>query len=190
VAADSDVRYAGFGARLLAALVDGLVFVPFMALYVWLSSDSRAMAILAQGLSAVIGPAYHIVLHAIRGQSVGKMAVGIRVVALSGTPIGWRLSILRFSVDTALAIALSISMTMGYLAMTDVEFHNLGWFERHEWLNRLAPLSHVLSWALSLWTWGEIVTLLFNRQRRALHDLIAGTLVVHVPSRRPERSER
>jgi uncharacterized RDD family membrane protein YckC len=159
-----------------------------MALYFWLSSHSRDTAILAQALSASVPPAYHIVLHALRGQSVGKMALGIRVVSLPGAPIGWRQSALRFSVDTALSIALGISMALGYVRMSDAEFHGLGWFERGIWLDRLSPLSNVLSWALVLWTWGEIVTLLFNRQKRALHDLIAGTMVVHVSARRRQRA--
>jgi uncharacterized RDD family membrane protein YckC len=188
VAPGAGVRYAGFGARVLAALVDALVLLPFMALYFWLSSRSRDAAVLAQALSACVPPAYHIVLHALWGQSVGKMAMGIRVVSLSGVAIGWGQSTRRFSVDTALSIALGISMTLGYVRMSEVEFHSLGWFERSQWLDHLSPLSNVLSWALVLWTWGEIVTLLFNRQKRALHDLIAGTVVVH--ARRMPRAHR
>ncbi len=30
-----------------------------------------------------------------------------------------------------------------------------------------------------VWFWGELVVLLFNRRKRAIHDFIAGTVVIH-----------
>ncbi len=47
----------------------------------------------------------------------------------------------------------------------------------------LSPAYEVLSFALNVWIWSEVIVLLFNRRKRALHDFIAGTVVVHsVPS--------
>ena len=31
---------------------------------------------------------------------------------------------------------------------------------------------------MQLWTWSELIVMLTNRQRRALHDFIAGTVVI------------
>ena len=52
--------------------------------------------------------------------------------------------------------------------------------ERNQRMLELAP-----SWykpievLFNIWTWGELIVLLTNRKRRALHDFIAGTVVVH-----------
>ena len=31
------------------------------------------------------------------------------------------------------------------------------------------------------WWWGAVVVMLFNRERRSLHDFIAGTVVIQEP---------
>jgi len=36
-----------------------------------------------------------------------------------------------------------------------------------------------LQWIQNAWVWGELIVLLTNRKRRALHDFIAGTVVVY-----------
>ncbi|MEX0658496.1 MAG: RDD family protein [Egibacteraceae bacterium] len=40
-------------------------------------------------------PAYYIILEGLRGQTVGKMLLGIRVVAADGTPAGWGAVVVR-----------------------------------------------------------------------------------------------
>jgi uncharacterized RDD family membrane protein YckC len=46
---------------------------------------------------------------------------------------------------------------------------NLG-SHRPEWLDWVNTANQV-------WMWSEVVVMLFNRRRRALHDFIAGTVV-------------
>jgi uncharacterized RDD family membrane protein YckC len=31
---------------------------------------------------------------------------------------------------------------------------------------------------MQIWIWGEFVTMLFNKKRRAVHDYMAGTVVI------------
>jgi uncharacterized RDD family membrane protein YckC len=43
----------------------------------------------------------------------------------------------------------------------------------------LAPAWHpTVTVLLQIWVWGEFVTMLFNKKRRAVHDFIAGTVVI------------
>jgi uncharacterized RDD family membrane protein YckC len=52
----------------------------------------------------------------------------------------------------------------------------------------------VSDWVSQAWLWSELVVLLLNAKRRALHDFIAGTVVIrvrpapaaHSPVARPE----
>jgi uncharacterized RDD family membrane protein YckC len=94
----------GVGLRFLAILIDAVVVTlalcPFIILAV-ASSDAEAgetssgASLLLNCLSFLIGIGYYVVLEALRGQTVGKMALGIRVVKLDGSPISWQESIIR-----------------------------------------------------------------------------------------------
>lgn len=177
------MRYAGFWSRLWALLVDVAVCTPIFFLFVWLDGLSRTVGIALAMPKTLVFTAYAIYFHGRWGQSIGKMAAGIRVVAASGDPISWRQSFLRASVDTVLGIALSATLIVGMTRMSPSEYTTLSWTERGRRVAELSPSSAVLDWVSNVWFWSELVVLLFNRRRRALHDFIAGTVVIHV---RPE----
>jgi uncharacterized RDD family membrane protein YckC len=173
------MRYAGFWPRLLAGLLDFLVFLPMVALYLWASSFSRNIALFIEVPYDLLWPLYSIFFHARWGQNIGKMLAGIRVVRLDGTQITWREAMLRFSIDTVFAVASAISNFIGLLQFPPEQYQALGWFERTGRVGELAPFSSELVVAMNLWVWSELIVLLLNRKRRALHDFIAGTVVVH-----------
>jgi uncharacterized RDD family membrane protein YckC len=156
------------------------VFVPLIALLIWIQGVSRTAAIALQLPWALMIAAYNIYFHGRWGQNIGKMVTGIRVVSLSGDPISWRQAFLRFSVDAILGVALAGSSLLGLLRISASEYETLSWMERAQRLNELSPSSDLLTYATNVWIWSEVIVLLFNRRRRALHDFIAGTLVIHV----------
>jgi uncharacterized RDD family membrane protein YckC len=90
----------GFWIRTCAALIDGVIFmVGFMVLAVLLGeSASFFVAILLAAL-------HHVILTSIRGQTLGKMALGIQVVKASGDVPGIWTSLLREIVGKFLSIA-------------------------------------------------------------------------------------
>jgi uncharacterized RDD family membrane protein YckC len=48
-----------------------------------------------------------------------------------------------------------------------------------EYLSQFAPRwIFLVAILMQLWTWSELIVMLTNRQRRALHDFIAGTVVI------------
>ncbi len=88
--------YAGFWVRLDAFIIDGLCLSPFAILYLWLLSTSQQWAILAAIPYYLVEPAYMVMFHGLRGQSLGKMALGLRVQFMDGQPISWRGTPRRF----------------------------------------------------------------------------------------------
>jgi uncharacterized RDD family membrane protein YckC len=63
-------------------------------------------------------------------------------------------------------------------AVSDADYYGVGFLQRTQNLHALHPWW--LGWtevASEVWVWSEVVVMLFNRQRRALHDFIAGTVV-------------
>jgi uncharacterized RDD family membrane protein YckC len=67
--------------------------------------------------------------------------------------------------------------------MSDAEYHALSFLERAKRMVELTPpWYHPLQIVQNVWVWGELIVLLTNRKRRALHDFIAGTVVVRTSS--------
>jgi uncharacterized RDD family membrane protein YckC len=141
--------------------------------------QSRNLALLFTVLVPVLGWVYTIFFHARWGQTLGKRAVSIRVVKVSSEPISWREAFLRSSVDIVLNTFYVIGTLVALLHFPESAFGQLAraQWNKHlvelspAWLNYVATLNGI--WALS-----ELVTLLFNKKKRALHDFIAGTVVI------------
>ena len=108
---DGAVRYAGFWLRLGAYLVDLIImviidyaiyFAPgfvYFAIVGELGSNepaANAFAVVVLVLCVVVSIAYPICFWRWRGQTPGKMAAGIRVVRIDGSPLGWRAAAMRF----------------------------------------------------------------------------------------------
>jgi uncharacterized RDD family membrane protein YckC len=99
--------YASIGRRAIARLTDGLLFaVPaFLLLIPYIDTDDDVLSFdppigLLIGIT-VTSVLYEIVLVALRGQTVGKIAMGIRVVRIdSGRPPGWSYSGIRALLPT------------------------------------------------------------------------------------------
>jgi hypothetical protein len=63
--------------------------------------------------------------------------------------------------------------------MSDTEYHALSFMERAKRMAELTPSWYKpLQIIQNVWVWGELIVLLTNRKRRALHDFIAGTVVI------------
>jgi uncharacterized RDD family membrane protein YckC len=90
---------ADFVQRLLAALIDGVIVgIPFAILYLALHAFGYLIGVLgaiAYGIYFEAGPA---------GQTVGKRAMGIRVIRLdTGGPLGWGPAAIRYVVRSLIS---------------------------------------------------------------------------------------
>lgn len=170
-------RYAGFALRLFANLVDTFVALPLIALR-WpgiLSKNASVALAVPLFLGAM---AYSFVMHARWGQTLGKMAAGIKVMTVAGAPIGWREALLRESVAIGLGTISTAASIVAVLHIADASWSH-SWTEQAKLLGDARPSwGRAASIATRAWFWSELVILLFNRKRRALHDFIAGTIVI------------
>ncbi|GIH07057.1 transporter [Rhizocola hellebori] len=112
-AVNLDIRLARAGSRALALMIDilvqlGLLYVLQIPLtLILLAMGPAADAALAIALQimlvVLVLVGYPTAIHALmRGRSVGKLALGLRVVRDDGGPITWRLSFTRALVGAAL----------------------------------------------------------------------------------------
>ena len=86
------LQYVGVGMRFLAVLIDGIIIGVVAGL---LSFILRNAPGLSGGIIGVLAIAYFIVMEATQGATVGKMALGLRVVKTDGSPISWSESVIR-----------------------------------------------------------------------------------------------
>jgi uncharacterized RDD family membrane protein YckC len=174
------MRYAGFWPRLGAIVVDTVVFAPIIMLSFWTFSASRPIALSFEIPIACLFALYSIYFVGRWGQTLGKMALGIRVVAVDGESAGYARAFYRHAVDLAFSLATSALTLYALMTVTNQEFELLAFDARLELLGaKTGSWTDILNWLLLAWTLSELVVLLFNEKRRAIHDYIAGTVVVH-----------
>ena len=173
------LSYAGFGVRLKAALIDFAVFLPLGLLSFWALGASWAIAIVVYVFNTVAYYAYSIIGHARWGQTIGKHVAKIRVRDLTGHPITWTHAWRRSSVDIALGTASLIIYAIVLARIPAADFEALNWEQISERYDAMRPWwARATEYLYYAWLGSEVVSVLFNRRRRALHDFVAGTVVV------------
>lgn len=170
--------YAKFWRRAGALLIDVLIGMPLFALQIALFSESIGGAVASLLIPGVVLASYPAYFHARWGQTIGKMVTKIRVVRLDGRPIDLRAALLRSSVDVVLWLIYTVATAAALLTWMGPEWSSLSWAEQSQMLRADSPLFGLYMWFSEAWMWSEVVVMLFNRKRRALHDFIAGTVVV------------
>jgi uncharacterized RDD family membrane protein YckC len=173
------MRYAGFWPRLGAILIDLVVLAPVIAVSFWTLTVSRTTALFFELPVAVAFAFYNIYFVGRWGQTIGKMALKIRVVSLNGEEAGFKRAFYRHAVDLAFSIAMSALVIYALMSVTDHEYSLLAFDERLALIeNKTGVWTSILNWLSFAWTGSELIVLLLNEKRRALHDYIAGTAVV------------
>jgi uncharacterized RDD family membrane protein YckC len=173
------MQYAGFWVRSGACLVDILIFLPSILLYYYLLYFSWTTAVIVQIPYLFLWPVYNIYLLGRRGQTIGKMATHIKVIRLDGSPIGYKEAFLRHVVDFAFEIIGKASFLVALFSVPSVTFEISGWREANTLLRNASPYwGFWAQHASAVWVLSEMIVLLFNKKKRALHDFIAGTVVI------------
>jgi uncharacterized RDD family membrane protein YckC len=183
--AEQEFTYGGFWRRLAALGLDAIIFaVPVGLGILWAESLSRYFWLFILPANAAIGFFYWIYLVRRFGGTPGKLIMGLRVLKLDGGPVGYWEAILRALPDMIFAVVSDIGSIIAAFSMTNDAYLSLGWQDLQAVLDNAAPpWCHWIDIANYIWTSSEVIVLLTNRKRRALHDFLAGTIVVVVPKK-------
>lgn len=149
-------KYQTFGPRFVAAIVDGLIFLPLAVVnyFVIGLKPSPVMAQLWVLATTLLPLLYTIILHGLYGQTLGKMATKVKVVSVNENPITLHHAVLRSLPQ------IFFSFMMIFFSAAD------------------GILLSLMTGAYFLWSILDIIVFFVNDKRRALHDLIAGTVVI------------
>lgn len=164
-------QYQTFWQRFWAGFIDALIFAP-LAIPTWFifKPQTPKWMILAWAVVFYLStPVYSIYLHGRYGKTVGKRIMGVVVLDASEQRLpNFRQALIRdivlvISQLILLANFFRVVIASGYVYHID---------------NKMGQFGYAFEWASEIWFWVEVVTMLSNRKRRALHDWLAGTVVV------------
>lgn len=155
--------------RLGAAIIDTLVFAPLIIADKLIRDtfENKIGILLWLTIITAITILYSVYFHLKFGQTVGKMVAKVKVVDISETKnISLKQALLRDSVYIIFEI-----IRLGYFATLIMKF--------------LMPTSNLLEdyddfgMIISLvWVGLELTSMLTNSKKRAIHDFLAGTVVI------------
>jgi uncharacterized RDD family membrane protein YckC len=103
-AAAPQLAYVSVGRRLVAVIIDTIIlsavnFLIGLVFHAGMTNVNGVMSYNSSGpgaaLQIIIPFVYYIVMEAMWGATLGKMALGIRVVKLDGSPISWGEAVTR-----------------------------------------------------------------------------------------------
>jgi uncharacterized RDD family membrane protein YckC len=167
-------RYLTFGPRFWAGPIDQLVTWPvgFLVGYATTQHMSRSVQVAALILENAVWVMYSIAMHAKYGQTIGKMMCKVRFVDYkTENPISVMQAVIRDGVPAVVTVGLVI------FQVSEIVVGHEGTVEQMK-SNGGGLSGLLLAGVPILWFVAELITMMTNDKRRALHDLIAGTVVV------------
>jgi len=149
--------------------LDTIALIPLIGMYVWLASAELSpfshAAFIAVG--SILNLSYNIGFHWKFGQTLGKMVAKVKVVdVVNEGPLSFKQAFVRDVV---------------YVVLEGLEFIFLGILLVNGTESLLEPLASIDTYsmfAMYAWLAADILVCIKSAKNRALHDLIAGTVVV------------
>lgn len=167
VAQVSQDRYSTGFYRFIALIIDGLILgIAGWFLKFYSNLESLLLAEIISLIHLALPYLYNIVLHGYCGQTFGKMVMGVKIYDKSEKKlISYKQALIRDIVPLSILVFLQL----------------MALFVPNSW-GIFMFISFVMSFILLSWSILEIITMLFDSKKRALHDFIAGTVVLKVNS--------
>lgn len=162
-------KYSNFWRRLFAIIIDGFILLPLQWLdeYILSGFFSSGSIFIWGVLSSMLGIVYYVILHAKYGQTIGKMVTKVKVVDISEKR---NLTIRQSCMRDIFPIIMTPVVVYAYAQIA---------FNSHTWESlEQGVLFTIIGFAAIGWVGLECVSMLFNEKRRAIHDYIAGSVVV------------
>lgn len=174
-----ELRYSGFWQRVGAYLIDFLIVSPLAALDYFYGGEIRLLPLYILLPSQIIALFMYVFMVSKYGATPGKMVLGLRIVMLDGSPVTLKATLLRYAPIWSLSMLMALGMIVTILNMPDTSYLSLNYMARSAALSENMPgWVGVVNVLLQVFVWGSVITVLANAKRRAIHDFLAGTVVI------------
>jgi len=154
-------KYQTFGRRFGAAMLDSIVILLPINWIVSVVIIAISPTMLSWAVPALISALYYILMHYYFGWTLGKMVAQVKVLDDSERPINFGQSIVR-SLPQLIIPMFAVSFSTADQSAADTI---------RVWAGVIYGFTFLFSVA-------NVIVCLANEKRRALHDYIAGTIVV------------
>jgi uncharacterized RDD family membrane protein YckC len=159
-------KYDIFSRRFFAGLIDGLVLLPIGLLITFTRTDNIVVLIAGTFIMYSSAYVYSVYFHWQTGQTFGKKWMNIRVVDKDENRL------LTFEQSFKRDSIYIFTETIGLIAIS-YQIAKLGHLPSNDSL-----VSQILDWLGAVWFLLEIITMVSNKKRRALHDILADSVVI------------
>ncbi len=175
-----DDIYPDLYTRIGAGLLDSLFLLPLTLLSYYLEIRGNNAHIIAELFSTTVFILYYLYLPKQYGGTPGKLILKIKIIKLNAEPIGWKEAFLRYLIQFILTILSTILIICTIVKVDETHYLSLGWVDKNAYMDSLAPsFSKSIIWINCIYYLVDIIVFFSNPQKRALHDYIAGTVVVY-----------
>ncbi len=177
--AGGDLVYVSFWRRLVAHLLDLALLLPYGAFVTRVPWRSQEGFVISQLGVLIIFLLFNVYLVKRFGGSPGKIILRMRIATLDGGPVGYKEAGIRCSVLLLLSALYSAALVVAALNMPVSEYSQLTRETRLRQLELVAPVWYQPgNIVIDVWLLSEIAVLLISEKRRAIHDYLAGTVVI------------
>lgn len=161
-------KYHTFWKRFWAALIDGIILYPLVFIdTAFDNSNYQALFIIGKFLSTFLYILYFILLYAKYGQTIGKKLMNIKVIDIA------EVNLIGFKRATIRELPWIIANGLIFLYLLKIFF--LKNTEPIEIKEKYDDLSFIISFT---WLVIELISMLTNPKRRAIHDWLANSVVI------------
>ena len=175
-----DFVFVGFWKRVLATLIDAAIgwafFIPItMPLMTWTVAH-RNMA--PEVLWFAVWTVVWLWLVVRFGGTPGKLIIGVRIVDVHGTFLSWSRAIRRIIFPSLISSIISYLGVWKLFSTYPDSAPHVSFLEIGRLMNEYGQPFAMISMVLACSVYADTGAILFNRQKRALHDFIAGSYVI------------
>jgi uncharacterized RDD family membrane protein YckC len=174
-------KYKTFWRRFFAIIIDVLVLVPITMLLENISQTTGVQFFSWFNNFTIY--AYTIILHGLYGQTLGKYILRVKVLTLSETKISFKNAFLRDAIPLLLTFII-VGYMFIYFGPLLSSFDSNEMPSEQQLMEVMLQMQKtflpmmILTLMHNAWILLELITMLTNNKRRAIHDFIAGTVVV------------
>ncbi len=182
VGAPTEPKYAGFWRRVAAHFIDGVVMGLTMLAIVLVTIGNNSLYLLTLIVPGVLSIIYQLYFTTQYGASLGKMAMGIKIVRLDGGPIGFSQANLRYLPFLIFAVVGILGNVEAFqnIPIPSI-FFEYSWTERAKILQQHQPIWILFNSLISgLFIVADTIALLISKQKLSIHDRIANTMVIKI----------
>lgn len=178
--ADESLKTASIRARLAAILIDLLILSPLPAISLYIHAYDQWSFLIWAVFEQAIYTIFYVYLVSRYGGTPGKRWINLRIVNVKNKPIDLAHAFMRYLFLFIASVGVILIEYLERCSISHESFEKLLWYERILNENMRSPeIGNELLLVSFLVVLADNMLMIFNSQRRTLHDYLAKTRVVY-----------